>query len=100
MKKPPLVALVFIGGTLSACTPEQIKSAEAIALDAICANVSTADMYFQSQVGPRRINASAQQAEAAAVAALQGYCDNRTSGTTQAALAAARAAYNKIALTQ
>lgn len=89
----PLAAGILLAG----CTTKDAQDVAAAGLDAVCMNLSTADIYFQSQVGPRHINLTAQKAEKAAVATIQSYCDQRPVNDAAGALRVASAALAKIA---
>jgi hypothetical protein len=98
MKK--LILALPIVFALGACTTDQKQTAKDVAaagLDAVCQNLSAADMYFQSQVVPRNINQTAQDAERVAVATIQSYCDNQPVTGAAGALKVAAAALAKIA---
>ena len=87
----PLAAL------LVGCTAKDAQDTAAAGLDAVCMNLSTADLYFKSQIGPRNINQSAQKAEKVAVATIQSYCDQRPVQDAAGALKVAAGALARIA---
>ena len=97
MKAPVVLALAAL--SLGACTTKDAQDVAASGLDAVCMNLSTADMYFKSQIGPRNINQTAQNAEKVAVATIQSYCDQRPVTDAAGALKVAAAALAKIAAT-
>ncbi|MEO6381991.1 MAG: hypothetical protein ABIO35_08335 [Nitrobacter sp.] len=95
-----IILIAALGVAIAGCTAQQQQDAKAVAaagLDAVCSNLSTADIYFKSQIAPRNINATAQATEKAAVATIQSYCDNRPVTDAAGALKVAASALAKIA---
>lgn len=93
------ILLVFpLAFLIVGCTAKDAQDTAAAGLDAVCQNLSTADIYFQSQVGPRNINQTAQNAEKIAVATIQSYCDQRPVKDAAGALKVAAAALARIAV--
>lgn len=90
-----LVAIIAL--MVTGCTTKDVQDTAAASLDVVCANLSTADQFFQSQVTPRHINATAQRAEAAAVATIASYCNARPVTNSAAALQVASTALVQIA---
>lgn len=90
--------VIFLTGAAGpvSCTKEEATAVATQALDALCNNLSSADMAARQVLTNRHANGTAFRVEADAVAAVQGICDSRPVQNAGSALVAASAAFARV----